>query len=310
MEQQQVGLRQVRVRGGWRPEETERLWAQVHRANELGEPLRSVFERIGLELGRKPNSIRNFYYAQLKEREQPELKRALPFSTFAEGEVRQLLRQVLGARAKGVSVRACVQHLADGDKTRMLRYQNKYRSTIKGRPQLVREVMQEMEIAGEPYIDPLQASARRGRDPEPLYREAADTVQRIGEPALVQMLEGLNHLLQMALSNAQRDRTQELDRLAVRHDLARIALADTCLERDRVRGACEALVQDIKEFLGTQEAERVQRLDGFCACLAERLPALEEALPMAQEEAEGVDLHSDALHSDAPRNSLTRSEAL
>jgi len=286
MEQQQVGLRQVRVRGGWRPEETERLWVQVHRANELGEPLRSVFERIGLELGRKPNSIRNFYYAQLKEREQPELKRALPFSTFAEEEVRQLLRQVLSARAKGVSVRACVQQLADGDKTRMLRYQNKYRSTIKGRPQLVRQVMQEMETAGESYIDPLQASAQRARDPEPLYREATETIQRIGEPALTQMLEGLNHLLQMALSNVQRDRTQELDRLTVRHDLARIALADTREEVERVRTACEALVQDIKEFLGAQESERVERLDGFCACLAERLSALEEALPAVEEEAE------------------------
>ncbi|MCL2545271.1 MAG: hypothetical protein FWE77_05060, partial [Clostridia bacterium] len=229
---------------------------------------------------------RNFYYAQLKEREQPELKRALPFSTFAEDEVRQLLRQVLGARAKGVSVRACVQRLADGDKTRMLRYQNKYRSTIKGRPQLVREVMQEMETAGEPYIDPLQALARRGQDPEPLYREATDTIQRIGEPALAQMLEGLNHLLQMALSNVQRDRTQELDRLTVRHDLTRIELADTRQEAERVREACEALVQDIKEFLGMQECERGQRLDGFCASLAERLSALEEALSVASEEVE------------------------
>jgi len=286
MEQQQVGLRQVRVRGGWRPEETERLWAQVHRANELGEPLRSVFERIGLELGRKPNSIRNFYYAQLKEREQPELKRALPFSTFAEDEVRQLLRQVLTARAKGVSVRACVQQLAAGDKTRMLRFQNKYRSTIKGRPQLVREVMQEMETAGEPFVDPLQSAMRRARDPEPLYREATDTIQRIGEPALTQMLEGLNHLLQMALSNVQRDRTQELDRLTVRHDLARIELADTRQEAERVRGASEALVQDIKEFLGAQEAERNQGLNGFCACLTQRLSALEEALLVEEKETE------------------------
>lgn len=283
MEQQQAGLRQMRVRGGWRAEETERLWNQVHQANELGEPLRSVFERVGSELGRKPNSIRNFYYAQLKEREEPELKRALPFSTFSEDEVRELLRQVLSARAKGVSVRACVQQLAGGDKTRMLRYQNKYRSTIKGRPQLVCEVMREMETAGEPYVDPLQPSARRLRDPEPLYREATDTIQRIGDPALIQMLEGLNRLLQMALSTAQRDRTQDLDRLTVRHDLVRIALADTRQELDQVRAASEALVQEVKDFLGCQESERAERVDDFCARLAERLPALEMALPVSRQ---------------------------
>jgi len=168
--------------------------------------------------------------------------------------------------------------LAGGDKTRMLRYQNKYRSTIKGRPQLVREVMQEMETAGESYVDPLQLT-RRARDPEPLYREATDTIQRIGEPALTQMLEGLNHLLQMALSNTQRDRTQELDRLTVRYDLKRIELADARQEMERVREACDPLVQGIKDFLGAQEAERLGRLDRFCACLAERLAALEEALP-------------------------------
>ncbi len=286
MEQQQVGLRQMRVRGGWRPEETERLWAQVHRANELGEPLRSVFERVGSELGRKPNSIRNFYYAQLKEREEPELKRALPFSTFKDDEVRQLLRHVLTARAQGVSVRACVQQMAEGDKTRMLRFQNKYRSTIKGRPQLVREVISDMEAAGEPFVNPLQPTVRRARDPEPLYREATETVQRIGDPALIQMLEGLNHLLQMALSNTQRDRTQDLDRLAVRHDLVRIALADTRQELERTRSACEAMVQDIKDFLGTDEAERTVRIDGFCSLLGDRLSALESVLPIASEAAE------------------------
>ncbi len=286
MEQQQVELRQMRMRGGWRPEETERLWAQVHEANEQGEPLRNVFERVGVELGRKPNSIRNYYYAQLKEREEPELKRALPFSTFAEDEVRQLLRQVLSSRAKGLSVRACVQQMASGDKTLMLRYQNKYRSTIKGRPQLVREVISEMETAGEPYIDPLLASSRRSRDPEPLYQEAVDTIQRIGDPALLQMLDGLNQLLQMALSNTQRDRTQELDRLTVRHDLVRIALADTRQELQQLRTACSALLQCVKEFLGLSEFTRAQRVGEFCGEVVEHLAAVEEALPLAQESVE------------------------
>lgn len=286
MEQQQVGLRQRRMRGGWRAEETDSLWAQVHQANERGESLRSVFERIGMELGRKPNSIRNYYYAQLKERQEPELKRALPFSTFSDEEVRRLLRDVLSARAKGLSVRACVHQLADGDKTLMLRYQNKYRSTIKGRPQLVRDVISDMEAAGEPYIDPLQATSRRTQDPEPMYREAAETIQRIGEPALVQMLDGLNQLLQMALVHTQRDRTQDLDRLTVRYDLVRIALADARQELDQVRGASADLVLTIKEFLGLPEFTRAQRVGEFCEQLTGKLAVIEEQLPFANAEAQ------------------------
>ena len=51
----------------------------------------------------------------------------------------RLVEQVLTARAQGVSVRACVRQMADGDRTRMLRYQNKYRSTVRTRPEIVTE---------------------------------------------------------------------------------------------------------------------------------------------------------------------------
>ncbi len=286
MEQQQVAGRHGRMRGGWRAEEVDHLWQQVHVANDQGEPLRTVFERVGMELGRKPNSIRNFYYAQLKERQAPELQRALPFATFSEDEVRQLLRSVLAERAKGLSVRACVHQLAGGDKTLMLRYQNKYRSTIKSRPSLVREVIGDMEAAGEPYINPLVATNRRQQDPEPLYREAAETIQRIGDPALMQMLDGMNQLLQMALGRTQRDRTQELDRMTVRHDLARIALDDARREMEQLRTRCLALLTTIKEYLGMPEADRAEQSGMFCEKLGAHMASLEEMLPFSGDDIE------------------------
>ncbi len=286
MEQQQVAGRQGRMRGGWRTEEVDRLWQQVHVANDQGEPLRTVFERVGMELGRKPNSIRNFYYAQLKERQAPELQRALPFATFSDEEVRQLLRSVLSERAKGLSVRACVHQLASGDKTLMLRYQNKYRSTIKSRPGLVREIISDMEAAGEPYINPLVAVSRRQQDPEPMYREAVDTIQRIGDPALMQMLDGMNQLLQLAMGRTQRDRTQELDRMTVRHDLARIALDDARREMEQLRTRCLAMLTTIKEYLGLPEKTRTQQGATFCEKLSAHLASLEEMLPFSDSSAE------------------------
>lgn len=136
-------MEQTMVRGprsGWREDEIDQLWREIQRANASGQPLRSVFEEMGGRLGRKPNSVRNYYYMQLRGQEGDTLRRAQPFETFTEAEVRSLLKSVLRARAQGQSVRACVMALSQGDHARMLRYQNKYRSLLKKRPELVAEI--------------------------------------------------------------------------------------------------------------------------------------------------------------------------
>ena len=51
--------------GGWQKQEIDALQQSVEAAERSGESLRSVFERMSRQLGRKPNSIRNFYYAQV-----------------------------------------------------------------------------------------------------------------------------------------------------------------------------------------------------------------------------------------------------
>ena len=106
------------------------------------------------QLGRKPNSIRNFYYAQVRAAQGEDGARAAPFETFSPEEVERLVEQVLTARAQGVSVRACVRQMADGDRTRMLRYQNKYRSTVRTRPEIVRRVMDRLNEQGRAFVSP------------------------------------------------------------------------------------------------------------------------------------------------------------
>ena len=51
-------------RNGWSEQETEELMEQARRAREEGRPLREVFEATAFRTGRKPNSIRNYYYAR------------------------------------------------------------------------------------------------------------------------------------------------------------------------------------------------------------------------------------------------------
>ena len=96
------------ARNGWRPEETEMLWKEIRAASETGASLRGVFERMGQTLGRKPNSVRNYYYMQLRDQAGDEFKRAAPFETFTDEEIHHLLRHVLAAKGQGKSVRASV----------------------------------------------------------------------------------------------------------------------------------------------------------------------------------------------------------
>ena len=52
------------ARNGWQPEEIDMLWQEIQSAADSGAPLKSVFERMGKALGRKPNSVRNYYDMQ------------------------------------------------------------------------------------------------------------------------------------------------------------------------------------------------------------------------------------------------------
>ncbi len=143
----------IALRTGWKDDEKLMLWDEVKKAQKIGAPLKRVFETVALKTGRKPNSVRNYYYMKVKETGEIEQKPS-SFTPFSKEEIYTLLKTLLGAGAKGESVRGASLRLADGDKTLMLRYQNKYRSLIKnGRP-LVEKVMSDMDAIGEKYFNP------------------------------------------------------------------------------------------------------------------------------------------------------------
>lgn len=152
---------------GWRKEEEEILFTQVKQARGDGRPLKGVFESVAVSTGRKPNSVRNYYYARIKEDESlSALPGGMAFVPFTEAEIRDLLGTVLSAQAKGVSVRACTLAMGKGDNKAMLRYQNKYRSLVKSNPELVRAVRAELLAQGIPACDPYDEtsmSVRVGR---------------------------------------------------------------------------------------------------------------------------------------------------
>ena len=275
--------------GGWQQREIDVLKARVSDAASAGESLRSVFESVAAELGRKPNSIRNYYYAQLREKEDGDSPRPLPFETFTQEEVESLIRSVLTARAQGMSVRACVRRLSGGDKSRMLRYQNKYRSTIRTRPDLVRAIMEQLSSEGIPFVSPYPEDSVQLRDVA--MPRIQTRTEAMGDAQLSGFFDGLNHLLDLALTSknpvqeaqrstfpAESEAQRQADRLAARCDMLRIALCDEQQRANRLRETAGDMVSILKEFVGLPEGERPAHAQAFCRQAAERLAAMECAL--------------------------------
>lgn len=244
-------------KGGWSQEETDLLWKEIRSAADTGAPLRQVFERMGEALGRKPNSVRNYYYMQLRDQPAEGLRRASPFESFTPEEIHQLLRHVLQDRGRGVSVRASVMNLSGGDRARMLRYQNKYRAILRKKPALIDSVIEELRTEGLP-CPPSQPAMTA------IPLKNASVPEAVNDPDVQRCLEALSSLVR----RAQRGDPGPGDRLRVQRDLMAMKLED-------LQGCVKSAIQSCKEFLGLPEESRPQRLPIFCAALSEHIARLE-----------------------------------
>ncbi len=272
--------------GGWQKQEIDALRRRIEQAERNGESLRSVFDDMAQQLGRKPNSIRNFYYAQLRD-VQDESQRTLPFETFSQEEIEQLIRSVLTARAQGMSVRACVRKLSGGDRTRMLRYQNKYRSVVRTRPELVKTIMQGLTQEGIAFVSPYPGDSAQAADAR--IAQLKSRAQSSGDEQVIRLFDSLSHLLTLAFDHPQQTQEEQqppqdsaalrrADRLKAQCDMLRIALDDERTLRARLCSEAEGMVTILKEYIALPEGDRAARSSAFCQQAAARLSAVECAL--------------------------------
>ena len=177
---------------GWSPVETEQLFALAAQAQASGRPLKAVFDEVAAINGRRPNSVRNYYYVRVKESGDAQYTHQRAFLPFTDEEAKKLVEQVLTAQASGESVRSCTLRLANGDDKAMLRYQNKYRALLKNNPLLVREVAGELAKNGKPTFDPFAISDQKRRAGRP--RKYSADLNRLAERLLADLtrVEGLN----------------------------------------------------------------------------------------------------------------------
>ena len=247
---------QGRARTGWREDETARLFQAVSEASQEGQALRHVFEQLSGELGRKPNSIRNYYYARLRQHPEANVPRVASFQTFSTDEVRELLRKVLMARGEGQSVRSCVMRLADGDHSRMLRYQNKYRTVLRRCPDLVEEVCRELRQEGLPCPEQVTLSREELIQPDNLAM-----AKLLAEPAVQDMLAGMKELLRRASREVEAPALQrQVDRMAVQQDLRRLAWER---DFDDCAAHLQRMMSLLRDFLALPPESQTLQLSTF-----------------------------------------------
>lgn len=255
--------KEKRSRAGWSAAEDAQLFERAAAAQASGAPLKGVFEAVARDTGRRPNSIRNYYYARVRTDHSGVCRHSPAFVPFSETEAVLLLESVLTAQAAGESVRSCTLRLGGGDNRAMLRYQNKYRSLVKGNPALVREVLEDLAARGIPAADPYAPPAGKRRAGRPKKAAAADAdgfdgvladLSRVDGLDIASFLHALGTLALSAVHGAEASRTlaRRADETQALHGEIDRLKAELAAGRERTRtllGYFQQLVRVNTEFL-------------------------------------------------------------
>ena len=138
---------------GYTEEEARELVEFVEEGKRAGKTLTALFAEYGSRCGRARGSVRNYYYALMKNEQSDErIVKLLDGKSLTVGKIRAFteeeadaaIRSILQEKAKGMSVRKAIFHLSGGDDKLMLRLQNKYRNTLKKNPERIAALSQEL----------------------------------------------------------------------------------------------------------------------------------------------------------------------
>lgn len=140
---------------GYTEEEAKSLVEYIWEGKQAGKTLTYLFTTYGAAHGRAKGSVRNYYYALMKNRKKDERVVKLldgkqlsveQIREFTEEETDSVLCSILKEKSKGVSVRRAICNLAKGDDKLMLRLQNKYRNILKKQPERIEAIAAELGI--------------------------------------------------------------------------------------------------------------------------------------------------------------------
>ena len=135
----------------WKDEEVINLFRFIEEGKKNNESLSKLFAGFAHKTNRMPNSVRNYYYTELKCLEEDENRRTrlgidvnlhkkVEQKEFSQNETEQTIINILRLTSKGVSVRKACLTLANGDISEMVRLQNKYRITMSKDKEMFRKI--------------------------------------------------------------------------------------------------------------------------------------------------------------------------
>ena len=199
---------------GYTEEEAKNLVEYINAGKQKGKTLTYLFETYGLQNGRAKGSVRNYYYALMKNTKGDERIVKLldgkqlsveKIREFSDEETDRVLRSILAEKSKGVSVRRAICNLAAGDDKLMLRMQNKYRNTLKKQPEKIAAIAKELGVKEEKAERNLAAanaekSARSFPDRDFLRRRLENEINALYD-RLAQALKTENARLRGELEN-------------------------------------------------------------------------------------------------------------
>ncbi len=113
-----------------------------------------IFERFAILSCKSVGTVRNMYYALAKKGREDQdfckeylggnVVKVAKIKPFSDSEERELIKKVLIEKEKGKSVRSAIISIAKGDDKLALRYQNKFRNFVKLKPEIIREILTEI----------------------------------------------------------------------------------------------------------------------------------------------------------------------
>ena len=188
------------MENNWTIEQTKTLFSLAREAKEKERGVGWAFSAMSDKTGRSVNSVRNYYYSQLKMFELvPSLAKDLGielvdssrerFELFEADEIDELLENVLSGKARGVSVRQVIADMSGGDGKKALRLQNKYRSMILHHREKVNEVMRRIGASGKDYYNPyLKETVAAGSETDN-YKKLNDYIASLDEAEVGEFLQ-------------------------------------------------------------------------------------------------------------------------
>ena len=187
------------MENNWTIEQTKTLFSLARDAKENARGLSHAFSLMSEKTGRSVNSVRNYYYSQLKMFELvPSVAADLGiqlletprerFELFGADEINELLQTVLLNKARGISVRKTIADMANGDNKKALRLQNKYRSLVLHHRDKVTEVMRALSESGQNYFNPyLKETVTPGLETDN-YKKLNDYISSLDESEVGEFL--------------------------------------------------------------------------------------------------------------------------